>query len=471
MSQPSDPTRQWPDYRAVWRWHFYASLYCLPFVVILSLTGMIYLFKSEVEAWIDGPLDSLTADFKPLPVQDQVLAALTSIPGSTPVHYEIPATPQSAARVLVRSPNGESQRIAVHPGTGDILDSVPDRDRLMRVMFRLHGELMLGDWGSHLVETAASWTILMILTGLFLWWPRGQTTWGGILYPRFGRGGRALWRDLHSVTGFWICSLALFLLISGLPWSKFWGGYFKSVRQLGQSAPIQQDWSTTGERTQGRRSPSAGDHSGHDSGTRSRRTPMPDLTAFDRVVATAIPLGLDHPVTVAPPGRDKGSWTVKSMTANRPRRVTVTVDGASGAIKSREDFQDRPWLDRIVGYGIAAHEGRLFGWPNQLLGLITALGLLALSGSGIMMWWRRRDPGLGAPRMLIAPRFSLALLLGTLALAVALPLFGATLLFTLLLEALILRRIPAVRNWLGLTRPAVLNPEIRPGIADSGLAP
>lgn len=36
----------WLNYRTVWRWHFYAGLFCIPFVIWLSITGSIYLFKT-----------------------------------------------------------------------------------------------------------------------------------------------------------------------------------------------------------------------------------------------------------------------------------------------------------------------------------------------------------------------------------------------------------------------------------------
>ena len=86
----------------------------------------------------------------------------------------------------------------------------------MRQLFKLHGELLIGNRGS-IVELAASWTIIMIVTGLVLWWPRGANRLGGVVYPRLSRGSRLFWRDIHSVTGLWICGLALFLLLSGLP--------------------------------------------------------------------------------------------------------------------------------------------------------------------------------------------------------------------------------------------------------------
>jgi len=39
-------------YRLVWKWHFLASLYVLPFMAMLALTGGIYLYKPQIEAWL-----------------------------------------------------------------------------------------------------------------------------------------------------------------------------------------------------------------------------------------------------------------------------------------------------------------------------------------------------------------------------------------------------------------------------------
>src|SRR3546814_7927493 len=39
------PGTRW--YNAVWRWHFYAGLFCIPFVIWLALTGTIYTRSEE----------------------------------------------------------------------------------------------------------------------------------------------------------------------------------------------------------------------------------------------------------------------------------------------------------------------------------------------------------------------------------------------------------------------------------------
>ncbi len=140
---------------------------------------------------------------------------------------------------------------------------------------------------------------------------------------------------------------------------------------------------------------------------------------------------------VAPPQAGAARWTVASDAANRPLRTKLTVDGATGTIISRRDFAQRQWIDRVVGYGIAIHEGAFFGLANQIIGtLVTAL-LATLSVSGAVMWWRRRRPGtLGAPVRLSRPRYGwgLAAAIGTL--GVAMPLFGATLLCMLAIDRL-----------------------------------
>jgi uncharacterized iron-regulated membrane protein len=457
-------SKSWPDYRAVWRWHFYAGLFSIPFVIILSITGGIYLFKPQIEAYSERPFENLPIiGGTTKPAAEQIQAALAAVPNSTLKEYEVPRTTTSAARVIVRTKEGAAIRVYVHPVTLAVLHTFPDSDRFSRIIFRIHGELLMGDSGSRIVELAASWTIVMILTGLYLWWPRNSPGLGGVLYPRLTSGKKIFWRDLHSVTGIWLSGFTLFFLISGLPWAKSWGNYLKAARSLTGAAVAKQEWSNTSEPAVKKKS-AAGEHAGHgDHGGGSRRNRGPekeltaaDLAAVDLLVTTVYPLGLAHPVVIAPPTGESKNWSVKSMTANRPYRENLTINGETGAIVSRDGFREKHWIDKAVSVGIAAHEGALFGWPNQVLGLLTVLGLLLVCFSGLVLWWRRRDAGtLGAPKAVLNPRVSFGLLVIVILLGIYLPLFGTSLVIVLLCERIVLRRIPPVRDWLGLSTPRV----------------
>ncbi|HEX8553979.1 MAG TPA: PepSY domain-containing protein, partial [Sphingomonas sp.] len=364
-----------------------------------------------------------------------------------------------AVHVIVGA-GADETRVYVHPQTLAVLKRVDEDDRPMRVVSRLHGQLMMGDKGSHLVELAASWAIVMILSGLFLWWPRGGGA-AGMLYPRLRSGGRRFWRDLHGVTGFWVSFLALFLLVSGLPWAKSWGGYLKTVRAAVESAPERQDWPAgrdaelrdRGAADRGTRA-MMGEHAEHRGMTMAH--PAISYTPLDRLVATVRPLRLAAPVLIAPPTGPGQPWIAKSDAANRPLRTDLTLDGESGRVLTRKDFAQRRLIDGIVGYCIAAHEGQLFGLANQLLGLLTAVGLVLLSVSSVVLWWRRK-PGdvLGAPRARPSTPLAVGFLALLVLLGMLLPLLGASMLAVFATERLVLRRLPGASRWLGL-RPVTV---------------
>lgn len=444
--------RAWPVYNTIWRWHFYAGLFCIPFVLVLAITGGVYLFKPQVTAALDAPFAKLNITGVPQMAAAQVNAALRAVPNAAFNAYELPQTSQSAVQVLVGKKE-DLTRVYVHPQTLQILKIAREDDKFMQVMHELHGNLLVGNWGSYLIELAAAWAIVMLITGLYLWWPSNMQNMAGIVYPRLKGSQRVFWRDCHAVTGFWIAFFTLFLLLSGLPWAVSWGGLLKEVRSLNAGKEVQQDWVIGRNAMSVKMNMSESEHAEHMKHLKEENKQYAvDYNALDRMVATVRPLNLAYPVQIYPPSKISHDWTAKSKSQNRPLRADLVLDAKTGAIKSRKNFADRPLLDRIIGYGIAIHEGQLFGWFNQLLGLITSLGLVVISVSGVILWWRRRLPStLGAP----SPRETSSIAIGLIAiiilLGVILPFLGISLLLVLLVERYVLRNIPAARNFLGLT--------------------
>ena len=431
----------------VWRWHFYAGVLCLPFMIWLALTGSIYLWRPQIEAWLEQPYDRLATSGVVAAPDRQVAAALAAVPGATLHKYVLPERPYAAVRILV-SKGGEDQRVYVDPRTRQVLKVEREEGRLMRVIFHLHGELLAGQWGSYLVEIAACWTIVMLLTGVYLWWPRGNPGLAGVLYPRLAAGGRQFWRDLHASAGIWVSLFALGLILTGLPWAKGWGSYLTEVRELTGTASGPVDWSIGGKPP--KRDPLLDEHAGH--GPRMT-TPVALVRPGElaRVIATVRPLEIAPPVLISPPKAPGAPWSVTSDAADRPLRSELKVDGPTGKLIDRIDFAERHWIDRTIGYGVAAHEGALFGLANQLLGMATALLLVVLAVSGAVMWWRRRPVGrLGAPIATRRARLGAGLIAAIVALAAYLPAFGITLLLVLGFDRLARRRLPATARWLGL---------------------
>jgi len=206
------------------------------------------------------------------------------------------------------------------------------------------------------------------------------------------------------------------------------------------------DWTIGGRKSAD--DPMLGEHAGHMGMTMEHHGPRPG--ELNRAVAVAATLSFAPPVLVSPPGKQPHGWTISSDAADRPLRAQAVVDGATGAVLARKDFGERHWIDRAVGYGIATHEGQLFGIANQVLITLGALMLMTLSVSGAISWWRRRPTGrLGAPLPLSRPRFGGALIATIVALGLAMPLFGGSLLVVVAVERG-LKRWSSAARWLGL---------------------
>jgi uncharacterized iron-regulated membrane protein len=428
------------DYRMFWRWHFYAGLVCIPFIIILSITGPIYLFKPQIEAAIDAKYDHLVFTGAPQSARAMVKAAVSAVPASTFKSIEVRPDPHDAARIIVLK-GSDKIRIYVHPETLKILKQVPEEARFMEAIKTIHGELFAGRFGQVIVELAACWAIVMILTGLYLWWPRNPKSAAkgiaGLLYPRLDMGKRIFWRDIHAVIGVYISALALFLLLTGLPWTYVWGNAFKSARALASHTPVSQAWS------QGR--------ADEKKALKVESMAPVDLSHLDALLDTARALNLPAPVTLNAPVKGSTLWKLASDTGNRPQRVTMMIDPAMLEVISRENFSDKKLMDQVVGYGIAAHEGQLFGPLNQALGVLTALGLMTLCISAVVMWWQRRPTDtLGAPQILPDERLAPGLATIIVVLGIFLPVLGISLTVIGLIEWIVLRRIATVRDWLGL---------------------
>ncbi len=417
-------------YRCIWRWHFYAGLFCIPFIIALAVSGSLYLFKPQIDSWNEQPYhDQVFQGLEENAVRaapaEQIAAALKAVPGARFADYRLPKTDSQAVLIGV---NRSGKRILVYidPYNLQVLKTQAAEAQLVNIVRSFHGELLAGNLGSVLVELAGCWTIVLLITGLYLWWPRSARGLAGVVYPRLRRGSRMFWRDLHAVTGIWIAGFTLFLLITGLPWALVWGTAFKELRQL-NAPPQTQDWTLSRAEEQSIRE-AAG---------------MQSAALSPALLASAESLQFASPAVLAPSRQTPGAWTLDSKHQNRPLRAHALLSGATGEILEVKTFADRKAIDRVIGIGIAAHEGQLFGWFNQLLGLVTTLGLIAMSISGFVLWRKRKPVGLllGAPPALPNPVIGKTVAAIVLLMAALLPLLAISLILILLLEKLVFRQL------------------------------
>jgi len=265
--------------------------------------------------------------------------------------------------------------------------------------------------GSWLLELGDGWAIVMIVTGLYLWWPRGRGL--RALWPRFRAGSRALLRDLHACVAVWFSIVFLFFLISALPWTAFWGGRLLSTIEsnTGQASP-------------------AGFSPGGASVSRFAGT----LQSLQQSVSAARAAGVQGELDVRLAPWPGAPLFITNTHVSPSQDRTVLADAQEGSLQGDYRNQDLPVIPRFVALGIHVHQAD-FGAANVWLNTAFAASLIWLCITGVLSWWNRRPADkLGAPPK-VAARVPKAVLVAGVVLCIVLPLLGASVLMIVVTEA------------------------------------
>ncbi|GGN09356.1 membrane protein [Lentzea pudingi] len=428
MTTTAAPSRTSFAWRGLFlRLHFYAGVLVGPFILIAALTGVLYALTPQLESWIYSDQLRVPATAQQLPLSKQVDAALATSPQGSLVAVRPAPEPGATTRVLFSEKGlGESERRAVFvdPGTGRVTGDLVVYGSsgvlpLRTTLDHLHRNLMLGEPGRLYSELAASWLGVVALGGLVLWVSRARKS----------KRIRA-----HGLIGVWVLAGALFLSATGLTWSAYAGENVAMLRTaVGWSTPTLK-MSGAGE--------GHGDHGPDISPSPSTGGPG----EIDEVFGAARGAGLDAKgIEISLPAEAGSAWKVAEIEKGLPSQGdAVAVQG--GNVVGELRFDDFPLGAKLTRWGIDAHMGMLFGWPNQVVLLLIGCGLIASVVLGYRMWWKRRPTsGFGRPtprgQWRKAPRGAvIGLGAGALVAGWFAPLLGISLLAFLVVDVLLGRR-------------------------------
>lgn len=465
-----------PLSQRLWRWHFFAGLIVCPFAILLSITGAIYLFKPQIDNTIENRINlsapAIQQSQQTLDASvifDTLIAQHT---GAILKSYQLAKVNDRTVEIELLHEDGQKRIYWVDIYSAQVLHSAVSDQQFLSLVKKIHSELLLGNKGSYFVELMASWLIILIITGVYLWLakafkqPKKSHILQRMLTPRLkDQENRKKGRNLHGVIGLWFTVPILVILLSGLPWTQLWGSGFKKVQAILQLNDIGQEWFVTLKSTSPKpkphknadnlweiNSPSktryrtdrAQTEHGSVSAHHSSATPLAYTSSTDGITLSEIEqrissISLTPPIRIQPPISKLGVWTVRSMPQNRSQRTTLHYDRFSGDEIMRIDFSDHNALKRFTAHGVSLHEGALFGWLNQLLGLLTAIAIIVISIMGFIIWWLRKpENSLGAPEKVQQP-LSKALLALIIILGILLPAAGISILIIAFFEYIALK--------------------------------
>jgi uncharacterized iron-regulated membrane protein len=474
-------------YKIFWRWHFYAGLFAIPILVLLCLSGIIYLFRPQLDALQYNDIKKVAEGNSVVSYQQQVEAVLADYPGATSYELGTPPTPTDATQVAINTADGKDLTVYVNPYTGEVTGAKNNGTDISNLALELHGTLLFGrvswladpdepgKWGDRIIELAASWTVVLVITGTYLFWPRkrrdGSRNWRQALSIRRGVANKRLvWRDVHAVTGVLFSFILLFFLITGLMWAGVWGAkYGEITTKAGISYP-EGIWdgaaSQTGDDLQ--RTAKGGWLANNLPLFPSGDVPEGQLewdptvgAPIDAIVSAAQEAGVPSGVPFSFPTDKTGSYTVSVSADGSPfvkrgaqDARTMYIDQYTAEVLKDFEFEKFGLGAQVSDIGITLHEGRQFGNWNVALTFITTLAILISLATSIMMWIKRRPKagaGLAAPKRTAFDSKKQAGMVVAIfvALGVFFPLLGYSMVALLAVDFLVVRRVPALRRFFG----------------------
>jgi uncharacterized iron-regulated membrane protein len=346
------------------RLHRWSTFAIGAFVVLLCATGAVLMFADEIDRLARPALYEFTpGDVGP----DSALTAMRgAVPGRAVTRLWYPRAEQP----VYIGEFGGVRFAHVDPGSGRVLGV--RGEPVINVIRQLHANLRLGLSGSKFVAWLGILMLGMFATGLVLWWPGLRKLPLGFRLRR--RGGATLVNyDLHNLMG--VLSTPLLVVITLTGAGIVYSGLTRSA--------LHALWSRSPEpRAHGPRpvlaEPRPGQAMAVGDLVRRARDTLPD---FD-VMAVVLPQRAGNAVQVrmVVPGGRLRDGNARVMLDPADGSVVGTIDPR--AMNAPDAFQAR-WV-------FALHAGEFGGLPVQLLYTVVGMVPVALTGTGLAVWWLRR---------------------------------------------------------------------------------
>lgn len=269
--------------------------------------------------------------------------------------------------------------IYVNPYTGEVQGKRDLRYDWIFGTRMLHQCLLLNyDVGHYIVGFATLIILIMVVTGIVLWWPKNKAAFKQRIWFRWKPSTK--WRrknyDVHNIGGIYSFLLIIIFSLTGLVWTFDW-------------------WEDTVYRMLGNNPKEV-----------FRKAPPPSVVAAeDTAGAFDVALGdinkrLPHWLSI--------NLSVPVAPYKTPINAFVRyVSGKSGWDES-DNYNYHPVTgemyfatthdEKTLGAkwrnsNYAIHVGSIYGWPTKVLATLIALFCASLPVTGFYIWWGRRKKG------------------------------------------------------------------------------
>jgi len=344
-------------------------------VFILAVTGCLYAFQTELQE-LTEPFRFVQPRQKPMLLPSQI-GKITdaSMPGKH-IHAIMYHGNGRAVQAMYWKHEQYYDLVFVNPYTGQIQQIKDMKHSFFPWILEGHEFLWLPEETGRLITSTATllFTFLLI-SGLYLWWPRNKAG----RKQRFSIKWNARWRrknyDLHNVLGFYVLVLGLFFALTGLIFGFEWFANSAYYAASGGKTMVPY----------------------FDPGSDTTAISSRDIPAVDQVY---LQMRREYPeaegIQLYFPHSDKSAI---DASANPDLSTYWKIDYRYFDQHTLKEIPSRHlWKrydqanggDLLIRMVYDIHIGAIFGIPGKILAFLASLIIASLPVTGFLIWWGRR---------------------------------------------------------------------------------
>ena len=369
-------------------------------IFIMSVTGALLTYQRQITAWAD----TRGYHIEPGPQRlsaDAIVARVAELrPDLSPTAVMVRSEPTAPASLTV----GAGRQLFVDPYTGAVLGE--GNGQGVRAFFRV-----MVEWHRYVAASGASRPLgravtgasnlaflFIVVSGLFLWWPRSWkwTAVRNITWFKGGLRGKARDFNWHNTIGFWSAIPLAIIVAGGVVISYPWATGLV-YRAYGEAPPAPGGAGAArgggpGGRGAGPGARGAGPGAREEGGARrgngaeraqSARPQLEGIQLEAMVAKAATQMPDWKSISVSLPAADapRVVLTLDSGDGGQPqKRATLTLDRRSGETVRWEPFSSQSPGRKARTWLRFAHTGEVYGLTGQTVaGLVTA-------GGAVLVW-------------------------------------------------------------------------------------
>ncbi|MBB6463263.1 PepSY-associated TM helix domain-containing protein [Flammeovirga kamogawensis] len=370
--------------------HLWLGLLSSVVVFVVCMSGATYSFKTQIQELLNYDVvfsrDSKGDDF----VSINVLQNQFESEGLLITSITIPETTSRNILVTYKDQTDEEGHFYVHPENGKIIGtSSSSAGDFFNLMKQIHKELLLGKVGKQIVGASILIFVVLLLSGLVVWFPKKTTQLKKGLTIKWSAKLPRVIYDLHNTLGFYTFILLLFISVTGLYVSYSW---VKSgiIVSLGGVAVLSENSSEAAKAEMSNVFASFLDDVIDSQSDKQKELKEISLDSLLSDVNLKLPY---KAITILDfPTEEEAYYHITKINQENllkailPDEIEYTKEGE---FKSLQKFTDQPLHKQFTAISLPLHTGEIMGLPGIILYFIATLIAASMPVTGILIWVRK----------------------------------------------------------------------------------